>query len=65
MDLEKAEEPEEEPENANILCVIDKPRKFHEQRSLQSTVHEVAKGRTQLSDWDDDDDGFRGVTLPL
>ena len=28
LDLEKAEESEEEPEDANILCVIDKPRKF-------------------------------------
>ena len=28
MHLEKAEEPEEEPEDANILCIIDKARKF-------------------------------------
>ena len=26
------------------------PRKFHEQRSLQATVHRVTKGETQLSD---------------
>ena len=28
LHLEKAEEPEEEPEDANILCIIDKARKF-------------------------------------
>ena len=28
LHLEEAEEPEEEPEDANILCIIDKERKF-------------------------------------
>ena len=41
LDLEKAEEPEEEPENANILCVIDKPRKF--QKNIDFYFIEYAK----------------------
>ena len=41
LDLDKAEEPEEEPENANILCVIDKPRKF--QKNIDFYFIEYAK----------------------